>query len=81
MTAIALGALRAVALAYARVALATIGREFPGDAWHTWRTPGDVLPRPRERAPVFWGSYDWHSSVEMHWVLVLAADRRGASPG
>ena len=70
MTAIALGALRAVALAYAQVALATIGREFPGDAWHTWRTPGDAPPRPRERTPVFWGSYDWHSSVEMHWVLV-----------
>ena len=59
-----------LAPAYAGVALATIGREFPGDAWHTWRAPDDAPPRPRERTPVFWGSYDWHSSVEMHWVLV-----------
>lgn len=64
------GALRPLAAAYAQVALATIGREFPGDAWHTWRSPDDAPPRPRERTPVFWGSYDWHSSVEMHWVLV-----------
>ena len=65
-----IGALRAAAPAYAQVALDTIGREFPGDAWHTWRTAGDAPPRPRERTPVFWGSYDWHSSVEMHWVVV-----------
>jgi hypothetical protein len=65
-----IGALRRVAPEYAQVALATIEREFPGDAWHTWRTADDVPPRPRERTPVFWGSYDWHSSVEMHWVLV-----------
>jgi len=62
--------LRPLAAGYARVALATIEREFPGDAWHTWRSPEDAPPRPRERTPVFWGSYDWHSSVEMHWVLV-----------
>ncbi len=65
-----LGDLRHLAAAYADVALATIGREFPGDAWHTWRSPDDTPARPRERTPVFWGSYDWHSSVEMHWVLV-----------
>jgi hypothetical protein len=62
--------LGSLAPAYAGVALATIGREFPGDSWHTWRAPEDAPPRPRERTPVFWGSYDWHSSVEMHWVLV-----------
>ncbi|MFH1475128.1 MAG: DUF2891 domain-containing protein [Chloroflexota bacterium] len=66
----ALGTLRSRAAAYAKVALDTIGREFPGDAWHTWRAPDDAPQRPRERTPVFWGSYDWHSSVEMHWVLV-----------
>jgi hypothetical protein len=65
-----IGILADRAEAYAQVALATIGREFPGDAWHTWRTPDDAPPRPRERTPVFWGSFDWHSSVEMHWVLV-----------
>src|SRR5258708_32941889 len=32
--------------------------------------PGDFPSRPRERNPVFYGSFDWHSCVEMHWVLV-----------
>jgi Protein of unknown function (DUF2891) len=40
--------------------------------------PDDVPPRPIERTPVFYGSLDWHSCVEMHWLLVrllrLAAD-------
>jgi len=25
--------------------------------------PGDFLARPSERAPVFYGSLDWHSCV------------------
>ena len=65
-----IGALRPLAAAYAHVAMTTIAREFPGDAWHTWRSPDDAPPRPSARTPVFWGSYDWHSSVEMQWVLV-----------
>ena len=32
--------------------------------------PGDFPGRPRERNPVFYGSYDWHSCVEMHWLLI-----------
>ena len=32
--------------------------------------PGDLPGRPRERNPVFYGSYDWHSCVEMHWLLI-----------
>ena len=32
--------------------------------------PGDFPHRPRDRTPVFYGSFDWHSCVEMHWVLV-----------
>lgn len=65
--------LRVNAAAYADVALANIEREFPADAWHTWHGPADAPVRPRERTPVFWGSYDWHSSVEMFWLLVRLA--------
>ncbi len=65
--------LRANAAAYADIALVNIEREFPADAWHTWHDPADAPPRPRERTPVFWGSYDWHSSVEMYWLLVRLA--------
>lgn len=65
--------LRANAAAYAAIALVNIEREFPADTWHTWHGAADGPPRPRERTPVFWGSYDWHSSVEMFWLLVRLA--------
>lgn len=32
--------------------------------------PEDQPLRPREAHPAFYGAYDWHSAVEMHWVLV-----------
>jgi hypothetical protein len=63
-------ALRANAAEYARVALNNIAREFPADVHHVMRAPDDFPHRPRERTPVFYGSFDWHSCVEMHWLLV-----------
>ena len=65
-----LALLRANAPGYAAVALANVAREFPADVWQTVRGPDDLLRRPRERTPVFYGSFDWHSCVEMHWLLV-----------
>jgi hypothetical protein len=62
--------LRNEAAGYARVALANIGREFPTLAYQMLTGPGDLPVRPRERTPVFYGSLDWHSCVEMHWLLV-----------
>jgi Protein of unknown function (DUF2891) len=62
--------LRAEAAGYAQVALANIKREFPSDVHHIMTKPGDFPFRPRARTPVFYGSYDWHSCVEMHWLLV-----------
>ncbi len=61
--------LRAEAAGYAEVALTNIKREFPSSVHHTMTAPGDFPFRPRVRTPVFYGSYDWHSSVEMHWLL------------
>jgi Protein of unknown function (DUF2891) len=54
--------------AYARVALANIEREFPHQEL-LLQTGSEALPRPRELHPAFYGSLDWHSCVEMHWVL------------
>jgi hypothetical protein len=62
--------LRAEAAGYAEVAMANIKREFPADVHHTMTGPGDFPFRPRARTPVFYGSLDWHSCVEMHWLLV-----------
>ena len=62
--------LRREAAGYARVALDNIGREFPTVARHLMTGPDDLPRRPRELTPVFYGSFDWHSCVEMHWLLV-----------
>jgi Protein of unknown function (DUF2891) len=61
--------LRAHAAGYARIAMVNIGREFPSHILHLMTRPGDFPDRPSERTPVFYGSLDWHSCVEMHWLL------------
>jgi hypothetical protein len=55
---------------YARLALDNIDREFPSYLTVLLAGPGEFPARPRDRTPVFYGSFDWHSCVEMHWVLV-----------
>jgi DUF2891 family protein len=62
--------LRERAAGYARVAIDNIGREFPSHIVHLMTEPGDFPHRPADRTPVFFGSLDWHSCVEMHWLLV-----------
>jgi hypothetical protein len=64
------GRLRAEADGYARLALENISREFPALVSVLMTAPGQFPHRPRDRTPVFYGSFDWHSCVEMHWVLV-----------
>ena len=59
----------ALASALARVALANTEREYPRAVAHVMRTPQDELA-PKKRHPAFFGSYDWHSAVHMHWLLV-----------
>jgi hypothetical protein len=79
-----LGRLRPELDAYARLALDNIGREFPSYVAALMTGPGEFPGRPRDRTPVFYGSFDWHSCVEMHWVLVrmlkVAADAVPAGP-
>src|SRR3984885_15087540 len=65
-----LGILQEQAAAYAQVAVANIGREFPSLLIHLMPKAGDFPARPADRTPVFYGSLDWHSCVEMHWLLV-----------
>ncbi|MGH3320294.1 MAG: DUF2891 domain-containing protein [Streptosporangiaceae bacterium] len=57
------------AATWASVGLANIRREYPNDLRHRMDGPDD-RPRPRQVHPAFYGSYDWHSCVEMHWMLV-----------
>ena len=64
-----LATLRSVAPDYARVALENIHREYPNHQALGVSGPGQYR-EPHERHPAFYGSFDWHSCVEMHWVLV-----------
>jgi hypothetical protein len=74
--------LRTEAAGYAAVALANIRHEFPAAMQHTMTAPGDFPYRPRARTPVFYGSVDWHSSVQMHWTLLrLLRTLPGEVPG
>lgn len=59
----------AQASAFVRLALDNVRREFPRAEIHLLNGPGDVRP-PRELHPAFYGSYDWHSCVHQHWMLV-----------
>lgn len=67
------------AAAYAQVALTNIGREFPALVIHLMTGPDDPPVRPAERTPAFYGSLDWHSCVEMHWLLVRLLRLAGAA--
>ena len=55
--------------AFARLALDSIEKEYPNKLSHTW-TGEETKHTPRELHPVFYGCFDWHSSVHGHWMLV-----------
>jgi hypothetical protein len=60
---------REQASAFARLALKAIQTEYPNKPEHVMNGPGDILG-PRALHPAFYGSYDWHSCVHGHWLLV-----------
>lgn len=55
--------------AFARLALKGIEKEYPNKPGDVLVGPQSVSP-PRETHPVFYGCFDWHSSVHGHWMLV-----------
>jgi DUF2891 family protein len=56
------------AAALACVALANVQREYPRKLDHLLNSSAGELT-PRLVHPAFYGSYDWHSAVHMHWLL------------
>ena len=54
---------------FAGLALHGITREYPNKLDHTMNDGTEVLS-PSVLHPVFFGSYDWHSCVHGHWLLV-----------
>ena len=59
---------RELAASFADIALANVVREFPAKQDHVMGAASDVRA-PRELHPAFYGSFDWHSCVHMHWLL------------
>lgn len=56
------------AAALARIALRNVATDYPYKLDQVLSGDEDVRT-PRTLHPVFHGSYDWHSSVHMHWSL------------
>ena len=54
---------------FAHVALANITRAYPFASHHVAHSAADIV-EPREKNPAFANSFDWHSSVHMHYLLV-----------
>ena len=61
--------LRAAASGYVDVALSNVTREFPVMPHFIATSPGPY-PSHRDLHPAFYGCFDWHSCVEMEWVVV-----------
>jgi hypothetical protein len=72
VTAVFSSLLTAQASEFARLGLANIRREYPHLLQHQLNGPEDVR-RPRDLHPAFYGSYDWHSCVHQHCMLVRLA--------
>jgi hypothetical protein len=53
---------------WVEVALRNVGSPYPYKLDQLLNADADALP-PRTLHPAFWGSYDWHSCVHMHWTL------------
>ena len=69
----------AMAARFARTALSNIRCEFPHKLDHVIAGAADVRA-PRELHPAFHGSFDWHSCVHMHWLLVRIRRRFPSLP-
>lgn len=57
-----------LASSFARLALHNVRQEYPSKLDHVMNDASEVCA-PRVLHPAFYGSYDWHSSVHMHWTL------------
>jgi hypothetical protein len=57
------------ASAFARLALKGLQKEYPNKPGEVLNSAADVQG-PRAMHPAFYGSFDWHSSVHGHWLLV-----------
>lgn len=55
--------------AFAKLALKGLDTEYPNKPGHVFDGVDSIAP-PKELTPAFYGSFDWHSSVHGHWMLI-----------
>ena len=70
---------REQASGFSRLALKGLSAEYPNKPEHVMAGLGDVKA-PRALHPAFYGSYDWHSSVHGHWMMLARDLLRPSSP-
>ncbi len=58
-----------LAAKFAGLALDCVHREYPNKIGHVLNSAADART-PASLHPVFYGCFDWHSSVHGHWLLV-----------
>jgi hypothetical protein len=58
-----------LAARFGRLALDCVHREYPNKIGHVLNNEADART-PSSLHPVFYGCFDWHSSVHGHWLLV-----------
>jgi hypothetical protein len=54
---------------FSSLAFSCITNEYPNKISHTLESDKDIAS-PVELHPAFYGCYDWHSSVQGHWLLI-----------
>lgn len=55
--------------AFVQLALKNIDQEYPNKPGITLAGP-ELVVGPKQLFPAFYGSFDWHSCVHAHWMLV-----------
>lgn len=80
MTATATELTPELASRFARLALAHVAREWPNHLFGHVMSGPEHVRAPRELHPVFYGSFDWHSAVHGHWLLLRALRRHPTLP-
>jgi len=59
---------------FAQLALECVHKEYPNIVKHMMNSDEDVKT-PKQLYPVFYGCFDWHSSVHGHWLLTRIASQ------
>lgn len=53
-----------------KMPLHCINQEYPNKTGHTFSSEKELNLSPKDLHPIFYGCFDWHSSVHGHWMLM-----------